>query len=112
PACVVVCPEHAIVFGDLDDPASEINRVRSQHHGTVRKPEQGTAPKLFYIDGDDVVLHPTVMTAPPPTFASADVVSEQGTHDERKAQKHARSASGARIRLPVVQGVPAPSPIV
>jgi Fe-S-cluster-containing dehydrogenase component/formate-dependent nitrite reductase membrane component NrfD len=112
PACVVVCPEHAIVFGDLDDPTSEISRVRSQHHGTVRKPEQGTAPKLFYVDGDAVVLHPTVMTAPPPTFASADVISEQGTHDERKAQKHARSASGARIRLPVLQGLPAPSPIV
>ena len=51
PACVVVCPEHAIVAGDMDDPASEISKVLAKQNVTVRKPEQGTAPKLFYIEG-------------------------------------------------------------
>ncbi len=112
PACVVVCPEHAILFGDTDDPASEISRALSAHHTTVRKPEQGTAPKLFYIDGDDVALHPTVMADAPPTFATADVITHQGGSPREAVKRdHATSASGERIRLPMVQGVPSRGPI-
>lgn len=62
PACVVVCPEHAIIAGDMNDPMSEISRTLARQDVTVRKPEQGTAPKLFYIEGNDVVMHP-----PPPS---------------------------------------------
>jgi len=67
PACVVVCPEHAILFGDLDDPGSEVARAVATHPVTVRKPEQGTAPKLFYVEGDAVAMHPTA-TPPPNGF--------------------------------------------
>ncbi len=59
PACVVVCPERAIVAGDLDDPASEIRQTMAQHPVSVRKAEQGTGPKLFYVDADASVLQPT-----------------------------------------------------
>ena len=76
PACVVVCPEHAIVSGDMDDPVSEISRIIAGHQTTVRKPEQGTAPKVLYINGHDVSLHPTA-TSLPQTFASADVITKQ-----------------------------------
>jgi hypothetical protein len=34
----------------------------------VRKPEQGTAPKLFYIEGNDVVMHPTATERTPESF--------------------------------------------
>ncbi|MFK7929780.1 MAG: 4Fe-4S dicluster domain-containing protein [Myxococcota bacterium] len=74
PACVVVCPEHAIIAGDLDDPASEISRVVAKNNVTVRKPEQGTAPKLFYIDGNDVMMHPTALPRVPEQFMFADVL--------------------------------------
>ena len=113
PACVVLCPEHAIVFGDMDDPSSEIAQVLSKHHTTVRKPEQGTAPKLFYVDGDDVVLHPTVMSEAQATFATADVVTDQGGSPRPEGEReYGRSASGAKIRLPIVkQGVPLQGPI-
>jgi formate-dependent nitrite reductase membrane component NrfD len=72
PACVVVCPEHAILAGDLDDPKSEVSRVLAKQPVTARKPEQGTAPKLFYVEGNDFAMHPT---APPPprTFMFSDV---------------------------------------
>ncbi|MCZ7568065.1 MAG: polysulfide reductase NrfD [Ardenticatenaceae bacterium] len=76
PACVVVCPEQAIVAGDLDDPRSEINRLIGSHHVSVRKPEQGTAPKLFYIDANAVTLTPTASHTLG-SFAFADVVSDQ-----------------------------------
>ncbi|MEQ1500728.1 MAG: 4Fe-4S dicluster domain-containing protein, partial [Myxococcota bacterium] len=63
PACVVVCPEHAIIAGDLDDPSSEIARVLAREAVSVRKPEQGTAPKLFYVDANHASIDPTA--APP-----------------------------------------------
>lgn len=58
PACVNVCPTHAIISGDLDDPQSEISLLRSQRDVTVRKPEKGTLPALFYIEGDRKSLDP------------------------------------------------------
>jgi len=58
PPCAVVCPEHAIVAGDLDDPASEIAGLVKLQKVTVRKPEKGTQPKVFYIDGDRASLVP------------------------------------------------------
>ncbi|RME51226.1 MAG: 4Fe-4S dicluster domain-containing protein, partial [Caldilineae bacterium] len=74
PACVVVCPEHAIIAGDMDDPLSEISHLLAREDVTVRKPEQGTAPKLFYIDGNDAVMHPTATPRTPETFMWADVI--------------------------------------
>src|SRR5262249_12689306 len=60
PACVIVCPERAILAGDLDDPASEVARVVARSQVAVRKPEQGTRPKLFYVGADAAVLTPQV----------------------------------------------------
>ena len=58
PACVNVCPEHAIVSGDLENPQSEIATLLNTQRVQVRKPEKGTKPKLFYIDGDGAALTP------------------------------------------------------
>ncbi|RMG66122.1 MAG: 4Fe-4S ferredoxin [Calditrichaeota bacterium] len=63
PACVNVCPEHAIISGDLDDPNSEISRLMAREQVSARKVEKGTRPKLFYIDGDEASLTP-VATSP------------------------------------------------
>ncbi len=59
PACVNVCPEHAIISGDMDNPMSEISQLLARETVSVRKPEKGTNPKLFYIDGDKSSLDPT-----------------------------------------------------
>jgi Fe-S-cluster-containing dehydrogenase component/formate-dependent nitrite reductase membrane component NrfD len=59
PACVNVCPEHAIISGDMDNPASAISQLLARETVSVRKPEKGTNPKLFYIDGDKASLDPT-----------------------------------------------------
>jgi Fe-S-cluster-containing hydrogenase components 1 len=61
PACVVVCPEHAIISGDMDNPNSEISKLLARETVSVRKEEKGTNPKLFYIDGDKVSLNPTAV---------------------------------------------------
>jgi formate-dependent nitrite reductase membrane component NrfD len=58
PACVNVCPEHAIISGDLDDPLSEIAHLAAREQTSARKVEKGTHPKLFYIEGDRASLTP------------------------------------------------------
>jgi len=58
PACVIVCPVRAILAGDLDDPTSEVARVLGREPVLVRKPEQGTRPKVFYVGADAAVLTP------------------------------------------------------
>ncbi|MCA9620037.1 MAG: polysulfide reductase NrfD, partial [Myxococcales bacterium] len=100
-ACVVVCPEHAILFGDMDDPTTEISKTLNAHHTTVRKPEQGTAPKLFYIDGDDVALHPTVVSGQQATFATTDVITEQGGSPRKHLPILGKSDQGVPPRGPI-----------
>jgi Fe-S-cluster-containing dehydrogenase component/formate-dependent nitrite reductase membrane component NrfD len=59
PSCVVVCPEHAIIAGDLDACDGEIAQLLAREPVRVRKPEQGTRPKLYYIDADESAIVPT-----------------------------------------------------
>ena len=59
PSCVVVCPEHAIIAGDLDACDGEITKLLAREPVRVRKPEQGTRPKLYYIDADESAIVPT-----------------------------------------------------
>lgn len=48
PACVEACPAQCMVFGDLDDPKSDINK-HIEHKRTFQlKPDQKTKPKLYY----------------------------------------------------------------
>jgi Fe-S-cluster-containing dehydrogenase component/formate-dependent nitrite reductase membrane component NrfD len=58
PACVEVCPEHAIIAGDMENFETEIAQLLSREQVSVRKPEKGTKPNLFYIDGDYQSLNP------------------------------------------------------
>ena len=58
PACVNVCPEHAIISGDMENPETEIAQLLSRQQVKVRKAEKGTQPNLFYIDGDEASLNP------------------------------------------------------
>jgi Fe-S-cluster-containing dehydrogenase component/formate-dependent nitrite reductase membrane component NrfD len=61
PACEVVCPTQAILSGDLDDPNSLISKRIALEKVSVRKPEKGTKPKLFYVGVDGDLLNPTMM---------------------------------------------------
>jgi Fe-S-cluster-containing dehydrogenase component len=58
PACVIVCPAQAIVAGDLDDPSTLIARLVAREQVDVRKPEQGTRPKVYYVGVESSALTP------------------------------------------------------
>lgn len=50
PACVEACPTRCRIFGDLDDPNSEIAKKAATNTTTRWKEEAGTKPKVLYID--------------------------------------------------------------
>ncbi len=52
PACVLVCPTGAILFGDRNDPNSRIAKALAENAVQVLKAELGTIPQTFYIGLD------------------------------------------------------------
>ena len=89
PACVNVCPEHAIISGDMDNPNSEITQLLSRQQVKVRKPEKGTVPNLFYIDADEASLNPTATPKSDAYFWSSQ--STGVGHYAKEAEKMAFS---------------------
>ncbi len=64
PACVSVCPTECRIFGDLDDPTSEVARLARHEAVTVRKPEKGTQPKVFYLAAEESAIQPEIAARP------------------------------------------------
>lgn len=56
PACASTCPTGAMVFGDLNDPQSEVSRSLATHAVQVLKPEKDTRPQVYYIGADQVAM--------------------------------------------------------
>ena len=95
PACVVVCPTHSIIAGDLNDPQAPIHQWVAQNETQVRKPERGTVPNLYYVDGHNASLDPLANPQGPDAFMWGDVVTEQGNLLARWRPTPFKSAPGA-----------------
>ncbi len=50
PACCVVCPTEARIFGDLNDPESKPRKLIQARKGYQPLAELNTKPKVFYVD--------------------------------------------------------------
>lgn len=50
PACVEAS-NGALVFGDLDDPNSEVRKLLAKNYSIRRKPQLGTEPSVYYLIG-------------------------------------------------------------
>ncbi len=98
PSCVAVCPEQAIIAGDLDNPTSEISLLLGRHPVQVRKPEKGTRPKLFYIEADEASLVPS-RTAASDRFVWSKADSGNGHNAANEPQ---------RTPLPLAEPDPSP----
>jgi len=53
PACVEAAKDHGgLVFGNLEDPHSEIREILRTRFTIQRKPDAGTNPRVFYVMGE------------------------------------------------------------
>ncbi|MHB8598208.1 MAG: 4Fe-4S dicluster domain-containing protein [Ktedonobacteraceae bacterium] len=82
PACVVVCPEHAIIAGDMHNPESEIARIIAHEPVRVRKPEQGTKPNVYYIGAEEAAINPEVATEELPNMTMWSTILKPHHEDE------------------------------
>jgi tetrathionate reductase subunit B len=58
PACVETCLGRALIFGDINDPDSEISQLLATNAVTTLKPGLGTEPHCFYIGADSDAMDP------------------------------------------------------
>jgi molybdopterin-containing oxidoreductase family iron-sulfur binding subunit len=49
PSCAQACPSRALVFGDLEDPESEVARLSNAPRGTKLLEDLGTRPNVTYL---------------------------------------------------------------
>ena len=50
PACVQSCTANALVFGDLNDPESEVSRLSRSSRGQKLMEDMGALPKITYLE--------------------------------------------------------------
>ena len=96
PACVVVCPEEAIISGDIDDPTTPISRLLATEELLQRSPEQGTKPNLWYLGVEEAAIDPLgavdpgdggIWGDPAPSFMTIDLTppTAKGANGKKKA---------------------------
>ncbi|HVB76059.1 MAG TPA: 4Fe-4S dicluster domain-containing protein [Ktedonobacteraceae bacterium] len=99
PACVVVCPVHAIIAGDMHNPRTEIAQIMAREPVRVRKPEQGTRPNVYYVGADEATINPEVATMELPhmTMWGTMLNSHSTDEDSIDGSKSLRLPSSSRL---------------
>lgn len=111
PACVVVCPERAIIAGDVENPASEIGHIVAHEPVRVRKPEQKTGPNVYYLGADEAALNPELAVEELPNMSMWATMLKPQHEDESaidpgKSLRAASADPGPATLNPLVPYMP------
>lgn len=87
PACVVVCPEHAIIAGDMHNPNTEIAQLLARQPVRVRKPEQGTGPNVYYLGAEEAAINPEAATEELPHMTMWSTLLKAGHDGENEFER-------------------------
>ena len=49
PACVEICPNKAMIFGNLNDPQNEVAKLVATGKTKTIRPDLGSKPKVYYL---------------------------------------------------------------
>src|SRR6266568_2355945 len=87
PACVIVCPERAIIAGDMHNPNTEIARIIAREPVRTRKPEQGTGPNVYYLGAEEAAIDPEVAVEELPHMTMWSTLLNPDHDDESKIDR-------------------------
>jgi Fe-S-cluster-containing dehydrogenase component len=86
PRCVENCPTGALVFGDLDDPKSEIAKIMASGKTEALHPEYGMKEKVRYIDLPKKFVAGTVIYGDIDECASGLTVTLSGNGESKEGK--------------------------
>jgi Fe-S-cluster-containing dehydrogenase component len=85
PRCVEVCPNQALVFGDFDDPESEVSRRVAAEGAEVLHPEYGLKGGVLYVNMPKRFVAGSLVFADTDACAGGVPVTISGGGEERQA---------------------------
>jgi Fe-S-cluster-containing dehydrogenase component len=76
PECVKACPSEAIVFGDIEDPNSQLSRLILQKQAMPLHPEYDTYPAVYYTSHASRLRGTVINAASGQPITGADIMLE------------------------------------
>src|SRR5213076_2674640 len=95
----------ALVFGDMDDPTSRLARELANVPAKIRRPEQRTRPKAFYLGA-----HPDTLDPLAPKKLPIYMWSDRASSGERRPATNGSPTHAERHTAVVSYDIPKPTP--
>ena len=108
PACVVVCPERAIIAGDLAEPRQRNCQDRRSRTCTHAQTKQGTGPNVYYLGAEEAAINPEIAVEELPQMTMWSTLLKPGYDDESEIDRSKSLRSLKTINHLKPYSLPAP----